>query len=385
MKLREIFSYKPLVVVTVGNNVDWQAAYPTRERLIPKRGFQVGIEVETENFSLPHFQGQFVYPHSQFLWKLAGDPSLRNNGIELQSFPSSERNLALVLDFLDRINKVMKPEYNDRTGIHVHLNVRDMSVEQWMSLIALYVLYEPALFQFSGGREQNIYCVPLRSGTHALPRLFSSENFAEEIVYTTTRGGSKYMALNYLPTAKQTFGTVEFRHMVGTADVEWIKRWIDLIQYLRAGANAPISKLLPRIYEISEKNYEQFTKDIFFDDAGLVTSSNLWNQMREGVILLKQWGIRQESYEEYIEDVKKVPLKPRKTAKEVDDAFARWQEHFRMVEAARFAQQAAAQPAQPAPAPQQVQNVWVQIPNQPIGAQFIIDENLVPVDPPIRR
>lgn len=319
MRLRDIFSYKNIVTAGMGDNPEFVKVYPIKEPLVPRRNFQVGIEVEAENFILAELNRSFIYAHSQHLWKITGDPSLRNNGIELQSFPCSGKNLAMSLDFLNRINDVVKPDYNDRTGIHVHLNVRDMTVGQWMSLIALYVLYEPALFRFSGGREHNVYCVPLRTGSHKLPLLFCAEKPEEEIVGTVAMG-NKYMALNYLPTAKEHFGTVEFRHMVGTSNVGWIKAWVDLIQHLRTGAAQPYDKLMPTIYGLTENNYKEFTEKIFCEDAHLIRGDDLWKEIREGIIILKQWGIQQESYAEYIEDTKKIPVRASKKGMD-NDAF----------------------------------------------------------------
>lgn len=317
MKLTNLYKYGMLDRVLVGDNADWQQIYPIDPLLVPLHKYIVGIEVETEQFSMGKYNESVLHGHAGYFWILTTDNSLRNNGIELQMRPASANNLAMALGMLKRINEYMKPQYNDRTGIHVHLNVRDMSVEQLVSLFALYVLYEPLLFNFSGGRQNSVYCVPLRSGQHGLPCLFrgtfgdeQASLFANEAV----PHGNKYMALNYVPVAKAGFGTVEFRHMVGTDNVGWIKTWVDLIQCLRHAANIPISKLLPEIFSTTEKTHAAFTEKVFGDLSGILAEnhSTLWNCVRDGITTLKQWSICQDDYIHWVEDGKKksaVPLK----------------------------------------------------------------------------
>jgi hypothetical protein len=89
----------------------------------------------------------------------------------------------------------------------------------------LYALYEEFFFAMvEQGRRGNIHCVPLTEthlpGNYALP----IEKLAQQGRW------HKYTALNILPLT--TLGTVEFRHLQGTDDVELFGEWLQLLENL---------------------------------------------------------------------------------------------------------------------------------------------------------
>lgn len=220
----------------------------------------LGIEVEVENYD-----GQ-LRRFAPIYWKSVEDGSLRNNGIEFVSCPLSGHNIDYGLAELDYILKSFEPSWSVRTSIHVHVNVSSMTVKQYITLIALYAFFEDVLFSFvDSKRKGNPYCYPITSlNPHDV-------GLAEEL---------KYCSLNTGATAR--YGTIEFRHLEGTSDIQKIRRWVQVCSKLvgYVYANDP-EKIITRIKNTHQ--YKEFLKDVLgitsalFNNADFSTcNTNRW-------------------------------------------------------------------------------------------------------------
>lgn len=95
----------------------------------------VGIEIEVENIT------QQVIPLAY--WDAKSDGSLRNNGIELVSVPLQIKQVQLALEHVfDVLNQNNKPDFSNRTSIHIHVNCRDLTQDQLYNFILLYAIFE---------------------------------------------------------------------------------------------------------------------------------------------------------------------------------------------------------------------------------------------------
>ena len=119
------------------------------------KGSAVGIELEFENSK------KSIFTKRLRDWSLIADPSLRNGGVEFVSkiLPKTQVNAALT-----RADKVIK-EYNlsahVRCGLHVHVNVTDITFGQLWAMSMLYAFAEPNIFKkFAADRVDNHFCVP---------------------------------------------------------------------------------------------------------------------------------------------------------------------------------------------------------------------------------
>ena len=82
-------------------------------------------------------------------------------------------------------------------------------------------------------RRNNIHCV-------GLDQTILSENYKRALNYQRGKW-SKYTALNILPLNK--YGTIEFRHLEGTDDIEKITAWLNTLENLWLyGQKNPITK-----------------------------------------------------------------------------------------------------------------------------------------------
>ena len=184
----------------------------------------LGIEIEVEN--IPNLVPLDTY------WSTHEDGSLRNYGREFVSGALNPQQCVVALDYFFKHLKQSNPDYSfsNRTSIHVHLNVRDMTQDQIYAMVLLYAIFEKFFYQFAGKRRLNsIFCVPL----------FRSNMLSKayEMIYGLNQTWHKYSGLNLRPMLdsedRRGYGTIEFRHLYGTDDQETILSWLQAIICLR--------------------------------------------------------------------------------------------------------------------------------------------------------
>jgi hypothetical protein len=177
-----------------------------------------GTEYEIENIKNTTFN-EFLNQHIS----VVEDHSLRNNGREFITVPSSYKNSIILFNRLHENLKLGPNPYSSRTSTHVHLNILPLELEQLKHLVLLYAFLEPVFFAYAGEkRKQNIHCVPLNYTM--LPKYYNID------VNLLVSQWTKYSAFNLCPVKTQ--GTVEFRHLGGTGDVSYYTGWLTLIRDL---------------------------------------------------------------------------------------------------------------------------------------------------------
>jgi hypothetical protein len=183
-----------------------------------------GVEVEYEQVGEP--------PRVQDLgWTSVHDGSLRDNGVEFITPPVPLRTAVASFRKLNKYAIDCGWVDNVRTGIHVHVDMRDLTVAQVQGVLAAYAAFEPLMFSLvNPDRETNIYCVPwYRASDQAklVPHIAGGPGDTE------TRAGRslvKYSALFIRPL--WVFGTIEFRHAPTWKDPALFRRWMCAINRL---------------------------------------------------------------------------------------------------------------------------------------------------------
>lgn len=196
----------------------------------------VGIEVELENFRYINDAPDELYRKWKVYWLQKEDGSLRNNGIEMVSrfgltTADVPEALATLEEYVTTITN-QRVEANARTGLHVHIDVSKLSKYEFSNLLFLYSVFEPLVFSLSGGRSDNIFCVPWETNRQTLGQVVSNLMTLGPGVdrHWRWRNYSKYCGLNLASVA--TFGTVEFRMHKGTYKAQEIQKWVDFIEAL---------------------------------------------------------------------------------------------------------------------------------------------------------
>lgn len=176
----------------------------------------VGVELELEGFNARSVEEAQSHLHP--LWTTTQDGSLRNGGVELitngglggeQLHAAFER----VASLLERINY----DASWRCSTHMHINMRDFTVNQVVRFMLVYAACEPVLFSHCGKfRYSSNFCVPIADSLPFHKKLIS--RLYDNVVKSRAAAQHtvKYTAMNFQPLFgdgrnRPALGTVEFR------------------------------------------------------------------------------------------------------------------------------------------------------------------------------
>lgn len=164
-----------------------------------------GVEIELENCIYPNNFDRIPYV------TIKEDQSLRNNGYEFVTDPLPySSTLSQLTSAIAAINKTF-PEVDPsfRAGVHVHINVKDLTPQQLFRLLTLYYIVEPVIYSVCGDRSDNLFCVPWRGSvveTHLLTGHWKEDIYTLEKI---RKSSDKYAGLNIRPI--DSLGTIECR------------------------------------------------------------------------------------------------------------------------------------------------------------------------------
>jgi hypothetical protein len=237
---------------TIGNHYNFQETISVPGLISPNHN--VGIEVEIENCHYNFYDegsprtvkiDRFykaddlsILPSLDDHWLIVKDGSLRKGCEFIFDSPKKGQDIIDALFILDEFFNVYRSggdtvECSNRTSIHCHLDVRDLSSNELNNLLMLYVLFERVLFLYvDPSRLKNNYCRPVTDSSfkHTLIDIKSRclKHPLKDTLKAVQIKCDKYSALNLLPL--NTFGTVEFRHHQGTSNlIGEVLDWINII------------------------------------------------------------------------------------------------------------------------------------------------------------
>lgn len=192
----------------------------------------VGYEFEFEGTGLTNWdralvETEFAKPLSKW-YSPHNDGSLRGrDAIELVfTKPLQAPHAWSAVETLLDTATNHKFDVNRRTGLHIHLNVGNLELSHFQNLLRIYTLYEPAVYTAAGDqRSGSIFCIPW----------FRDMHLSSVVGKIITMGGNlqlarnfgKYSGLNLKPISN--FGSVEFRHLRNTLDLNKQRHWLNLI------------------------------------------------------------------------------------------------------------------------------------------------------------
>lgn len=183
----------------------------------------IGVEIEVEGIAMAHGFDLL----NDISWTTTHDGSLREGGVEIISPPMSISDSVIhitqVYDWI-RLNSGYP---SVRTGIHVHFDMTEQTVEAMLAVCTLYALLEPVIYDaLPQDREENIYCVPW----------YRAPDQAEILGYAYAEG--KRYSRNISETCKYTglnlgslrqHGTLEFRMAPTFGTPQELVTWIELL------------------------------------------------------------------------------------------------------------------------------------------------------------
>jgi hypothetical protein len=190
---------------------------------------QYGIEVEIEARD-----GQRL-PGGVDSWYKEQDGSLRGNSVEyILCKPYDFRAAKLAVAHL---RKTLQDSHVDvldsfRTGVHIHINCLDKTVNQVCGILAAYSVIENLIVRWCGeDREGNYYC--LRASDSTVIIRHYQDLYANGFVPSIDV--AKYSAMNICPL--NSLGTIEFRAMQTYPNLAHIEELLNILDTIVAFAN----------------------------------------------------------------------------------------------------------------------------------------------------
>ena len=231
-----------------------------------KDHYGVEIEVELEN----PFSGVF----DNTLWAVEDDGSLRGYGYEFvlkKPLPIDKAKDA-VKTLLANLNDGNKVIDNGRAGVHVHVNIKDLSVKQAASFITLAVTHEELLAEFCGEyRKGNLFCLRSRDAEYSLNVL--NRAFKDEDLRHLHTDEIRYAFLNF--KAIPQYGSVEFRGMRSDGDAKHICDWLSILGKLKE-MSRKVDGPVHIIADVSERTPEGFVNTIMGNCYDLLPKYKGW-------------------------------------------------------------------------------------------------------------
>lgn len=193
-----------------------------------KQAGEVGLEIECEGTNL--FRSPFSY------WNCHSDGSLRavkgHDPCEyVLKVPLQRQDLEDALNYLNQKLKESGSEViqSQRTSVHVHVNCQKMTVRSLYCYLCLYLIFEEILVEWSGpDRAGNLFCLRAKDSDYYVNML---ESVLKQKNFKQWRDDYRYSACNVASIPK--FGSLEFRSMKGTVDIETILTWVDILLHLK--------------------------------------------------------------------------------------------------------------------------------------------------------
>jgi len=193
---------------------------------LPKQKGDFGIEIEVEGRNLPEVDTPY--------WKTEPDGSLRNGKEYIFKRPYLLKTVPALLRALNKQfeQAEAKLEFSFRTSVHVHMNMQELSYHQVLNTIYTYLLLEAPLMEFCGeSRKGNRFCLRMEDAeglVGELQHLFSTGEYG---LHKIGRDRVRYASINI--EALKKYGSLEFRALAGTADVDRITTWCTALSNIR--------------------------------------------------------------------------------------------------------------------------------------------------------
>lgn len=208
----------PFNATRLSFGVEIECFGPSRETIMDAFSSR-SVAIESQSYN---------HDDSKTYFKIVSDASIRathGSGNEVVSPILSGRNgLATLKAACEALNEAQAC-VNKSTGLHVHMDAKNLSFEHYKSIFVNYARLETAIDSFmarSRRADNNTYCQSLRS---RIARIEESDSFAS-LGYAC--GNDRYYKVN--PTSIRRHGTVEFRQHQGTTDFEKISMWLKFLQ-----------------------------------------------------------------------------------------------------------------------------------------------------------
>src|SRR6478735_4455003 len=236
---------------------------------LKKETGELGIEIEVEGDSIPRDPLKY--------WKREEDGSLRGESGEFvlrKPLPYDEMLVALQELEEAYVKWGTKVSNSIRAGVHVHVNVQELTLNQLMNFITTYVILENVLVKWCGkSREGNLFCLRCKDAEAWLQALESA--LERHDLKSLLQDNIRYASVNLKALCQ--YGSLEFRAMRGTRKLEDIATWAKTLKGIKdfsMAYNTPVEVMqdcLANVDEFVKKalgdSYKEFTYKDYLSDV----------------------------------------------------------------------------------------------------------------------
>lgn len=229
----------------------------------------VGIEVEVEGENLPHIDEY---------WNVTHDGSLRGEALEyVLKKPMKLPEALEALEYLGHhlSQKNVSVIDSGRCGVHVHVNCQKLNIVQLYNLFTINFILEDLLTQFCGeSRVGNLFCLRAKDAEYIIDRLSLAAE-EEEFRRAFSTDDLRYAAMNVKSLPQ--YGSLEFRAMRGTTDIQLIHKWASILVRLREAAKE-FPHPVEIVMQMSAGGGEAFMRNVLGEYADEFMSFDNWEQ-----------------------------------------------------------------------------------------------------------
>ena len=235
---------------------------------------EIGIEVEVEGGPFPAGTANN--------WAVHEDGSLRGGTEYVINRPVKRENVLTSLVTLQEFLGDTPLVFSYRTSVHVHVNVQDLTIAQWLSFISAFAIMEEALVDVVGPkRAGNKFCLRIIDADEPIEML--RRGLKAKSITDYMGNDVKYASMNIQAT--RTHGTLEFRAMEGNLDPARINDWAQLLLAIKDYA-IKIDSPRDIIQAMSNMGPALWASEILPDDNQITTEffaqDNLVEKLYEG-------------------------------------------------------------------------------------------------------
>lgn len=222
--------------------------------ITPQKG-DIGIEIEVEGDNLPYNVSLSK------VWRQDADGSLQGPSCEyVMNKPGSAGEVEEALDLL-WYNYTLNDTHireSIRAGVHVHINVQDMTPKTMFNFVCLYIILEEVLLEHCGeNRKGNHFCLRVKDAEYIIHKIIDS--ITNNNLGDLGDENIRYSSLNMTSLLK--YGSIEFRSMRSTSVKEDISFWANLLLHLRE-SSLEFSTPEDIVSEFSHMGYKDFMKRV---------------------------------------------------------------------------------------------------------------------------
>ncbi len=250
----------------------------------------VGVEIEVE---APKAIDYFVL--AELPWSNAAEGSIRNGKEYISTLGMQAGEVYASLSVLNK--HIIEPNtaFSFRCGLHIHVDVSQHTLEDIYKMCLVYSVLEKILFDISGNRGVNRFCVPVQESNNSCSNVIHYGHKREWAKVTREVPGrvkgvadTKYMAMNLRPL--EFYNSVEFRHHKGTSNPAEVEAWMRiLLDVVVASKALKVEALEENLLAVNTLSfYEALLQSLLPNTHGLIPREGFEKKMYAGVVYAKQ-------------------------------------------------------------------------------------------------